>query len=328
MVPRVDDCHEHRHANKNHEEHEHEEGERTENWMRIQQFSGVELHQQHLEQHLRRLQQRGAGPDLRHKQHVKQTHESEHHHREHHHEVKQITSGVLEGVSEQVESAVESRETQELDRRHKAAQAEKRGEHVLRLSHPTEIDESVAIRLAKHIAHLRHLSPAPHPDRHTRPRAPDQCPLHIRPEQPEISSSQLDQRHDLGHRQIDDERQIEQGAHQVEHRREAEQTRVEGEGLEATVAEHTAVGQELGCESDGRELSGVGVVETELDENGACLLVDPRESTEEGEILSNFAQATAELIEISSTAVSGVIAGVGVGVELVARSVDEGVADG
>ena len=68
----------------------------------------------------------------------------------------------------------------------------------------------------------------------------------------------------------------------MEHRRETEQLRVVSEGLEATVAEHTTVGQEFCDESDGRELRGVGVVETELDENGACLLIDPRELAGEG----------------------------------------------
>ena len=246
MISHVNDCHEHRHANEHHEEYEHEEGQRTENWMGIQQFSGVELHQQHLKQHLRRLQQRRTRPDFGDEQHVKQTHECEHHHRKHHHEVKQIASRVLEGVGEQMQSTVEARETKELDRRQETADSQQTGEHVLHLGHPTEIDESVAIRLAKYIAHLRHLSPAPHPDRHTRPRAPDQRPLHIRPEQTKVASSQLDQRHDLGHRQINDEGEIEKGAHQVEHRRETEQTRAKGERLEATVAEHTAVGQELG----------------------------------------------------------------------------------
>ena len=113
----------------------------------------------------------------------------------------------------------------------------------------------------------------------------------------------------------------------MKHRRETEQTSVESERLEATVAEHTAVGQELGDEGDGGELCGVGVVETELDENGACLLIDPRESAKESEILSNVVQTATELVHESSTSIGGVIGGVGVGVEVAARSVDKGVGD-
>ena len=103
---------------------------------------------------------------------------------------------------------------------------------------------------------------------------------------------------------------------------------MKGERLEATVAEHTTVGQELGCESDGRELFGVGIVETELDENGACLLIDPRELPEESEILSNVGETTTELIDETRAFVGGMIADVCPRIEFPARSIDKSTADG
>ena len=63
----ADNRHEHCQADEDHKEDEHEEGERAQHRMGVQQFSSVELHQQHLEQHLRRLQQRRTRPDPRHK---------------------------------------------------------------------------------------------------------------------------------------------------------------------------------------------------------------------------------------------------------------------
>ena len=114
----------------------------------------------------------------------------------------------------------------------------------------------------------------------------------------------------------------------MEHRREAKELGANGEGLEATVAEHPAVGQELGQQRDGSELLGVGVVETELDENGACLPIDPRELMEESEILSDVRETTTELIHEARSSIGGMIADEGVGVEFTARSMDEGVANG
>ena len=113
---------------------------------------------------------------------------------------------------------MKSRETQELDRRQKAADAQQTGEHVLHIRHLAEIDELVTIRLTKHLADLRHLAPGPHRDRYTRPRASNQRPLHVRPEQTKIGSSQLHHLADLDHGQINDEGEIEQGARVVEHR--------------------------------------------------------------------------------------------------------------
>ena len=149
-----DDCHGYVAQNKHHEEHEGEEGQRTQNGMSVQQIHRVELHQQHLEQHLRREQQRRARSDLRHEQHMKQTDEGEQHEREDHHGLEQIVGCALQRLGEQMEASIEPGETDELDRRQKAAQAEKRGEHVVHIRQPSEMDEPITIRLTKHLANL------------------------------------------------------------------------------------------------------------------------------------------------------------------------------
>ena len=259
---------------------------------------------------------------------MKQTDEREHHDRKHQRELKQIDGAVLQRPGKEMETSMESRETQELDRRQKAADAQQTGEHVLHIRHLAEVDKLVATRLTKHFADLRHLHPRPHGNRHTRPRASDQRPLHVRPEQAKIGSFHPDHLDDFGHHQINDEREMEQGARIVERRSESEELRVKGKGLETTVPENTAVGQELGCESDGGELLGVGIVETELDENGACLLIDPRESAEKSEILSDVGKSTTELVHETRTFVGGMIADVCPRIEFLARLIGKGVADG
>ena len=118
----VDDGQEHAHAHKHHHENEQAERKRTEEWRRVGQLLGIELHQDRLEQHLCRVQQGRTRAQLTREQQIEQHDERPEHDREHRRERHQIFGRVLKCADEEHQPMVETTKTNELDRREEAAE--------------------------------------------------------------------------------------------------------------------------------------------------------------------------------------------------------------
>ena len=214
----VDDGQEHAHAHEHHREDEQREHERAQERRRCAQLVRVELHQHHLEQHLRGVQQRGTRRQFPDEQQVEQRQEGQKNDCEHRHERQQILGSVLKGLNEEHQPMVEPTQTNELERGEETGERQEINEDVAHIHHELQIDERVTIGLGELITDVIQFSTAPYVNAQTGPRTNDDSDVDVRPELTEVLTLQSDQRLCLDEHHVDDEHQIQNARHQLHQR--------------------------------------------------------------------------------------------------------------
>ena len=217
----VDDRQKHAHAHEHHHQNEHAECERAEKRSCFTQPLSIELHQHHLEQHLRGVQQAGARPQVAHEQQVEQHEEGDEHDREHRRERQQILGGTLECSNEEHQPMVETTQTNELERGKETGEGQQIREQIIDIDRQLQIHSGVSIGFGKQLADTIHLSVAPNTDAHTGPGTHDDTNVHVRPELTKVGTLQFDQRLDFHKHHVESEEQVEDARNQVRERCES-----------------------------------------------------------------------------------------------------------
>ena len=219
----VDDRQEHAHAHEHHHENEQTECQWAQKWGRTAQLLGIEFHEGHLEQHLRRVQQGRARQQLTHEQQIEERDERPEHHREHRHERRQISGRVLKSVHEEHQSPIETTKANELDRGKETREAQKTVEQIVHVRSHLQVDGGIAMGLGEQITDAIRLAITPDIDAHIRPRTGDDAHVDVRPELTEIAELQLDQRLHFDDHHSNDEQQIQNTDDEVRDRLESEE---------------------------------------------------------------------------------------------------------